>query len=312
MSYTSAARKSRPGMDNSTAAAGKRKPGFFINPEATVWARLQPIKDRARRDLLIVLGGCADRLTLECYPSQKYLAEHTQQSERTIRTQLAALVEGGFIKIEHRWDGSGQRMNSLITVLIPPAERAETGNDPAAKSGLPAAKFPGHQRQICLPVIKEEEEQLLEQAEGEDQPSFGRPLSNNGHRRKPREKVAGRGKVADAPSEPLTPEIAAKFREFKAAYPKRNGTYRWKDAAPLFADAIRQGIDADRMIACVKQLAIDQREKVGSEFIPMPTTWLERERWTDYPDDIAAAPAAMDPQEAKRRAAAAAAESWLR
>lgn len=78
----------------------------------------------------------------------------------------------------------------------------------------------------------------------------------------------------------------SRFAEFKAAYPKRNGQYAWPKAEKKFNQLVSKGVDAQLIIDGARRYAILQGTlgKIGTEYIQMPTTWLNGEMWRDESD----------------------------
>lgn len=71
------------------------------------------------------------------------------------------------------------------------------------------------------------------------------------------------------------------FERFKKAYPKRAGANPWKPAATKFAALVKSGVDPEKIISAAAAMAIEEKRKVGTEFIPMAVTWLNQQRYGD-------------------------------
>jgi hypothetical protein len=88
------------------------------------------------------------------------------------------------------------------------------------------------------------------------------------------------------PSEPLAP-LAEKrpdlFDEFWSAYPRHVGKAKAKST---FATKVKNGADPTAVVAAARSYADRCRTtKQDPQFIPHPTTWLNRESWTDDLDE---------------------------
>jgi hypothetical protein len=71
------------------------------------------------------------------------------------------------------------------------------------------------------------------------------------------------------------------FELFRRAYPRRSGP--WKPAKQKFLGLVRSGEDAEEIIRGAEEFARLKAE-ADPQFIPMPATWLNQERWKDPPD----------------------------
>ncbi|SEN67354.1 hypothetical protein [Bradyrhizobium sp. OK095] len=78
------------------------------------------------------------------------------------------------------------------------------------------------------------------------------------------------------------PKAASRFEEFWKAYPRRKGDNPRKTAEGKFNALVKTGLDPQMLIDAIKQYAADKADKIGTEFIPMASTWLNQQRWTDH------------------------------
>jgi hypothetical protein len=105
--------------------------------ETLAWARRVRTGSPGKKAVLMVLAEHADEAN-SCFPSQKLIADATEQSERTVRSQLADLEKGGFLRRERRDDAGGRKTDRYFLVVTPPANPAgdPTGNesDPTGNS----------------------------------------------------------------------------------------------------------------------------------------------------------------------------------
>ncbi len=67
------------------------------------------------------------------------------------------------------------------------------------------------------------------------------------------------------------------FEKLKKVFPRRKGNYGWKAAERKFLSLVKTGVDPNAIIAAAKRFAADAGPKAGTEFIPMPATWLNSE-----------------------------------
>lgn len=72
------------------------------------------------------------------------------------------------------------------------------------------------------------------------------------------------------------------FEEFWSAYPKRDGSADRKGAVKAFRAASKR-VSVENIIegATIFSEAMQDRGKVGTEFIPQARTWLNGDRWND-------------------------------
>jgi hypothetical protein len=67
------------------------------------------------------------------------------------------------------------------------------------------------------------------------------------------------------------------FENLKKVYPRRNGNYGWKAAERKFNSLVKTGVDPQAIIEAARRLANSLHSKIGTEFIPMPASWLNAE-----------------------------------
>ncbi len=75
------------------------------------------------------------------------------------------------------------------------------------------------------------------------------------------------------------------FAKLKQAYPKRAGNYGWKAAEKKFNSLVKTGVDPAVIIAAAVRLCQTLRSKIGTEFIPMPASWLNSEDFAESAAD---------------------------
>lgn len=116
-----------------------------MSVQAVAWAMRQKTGSPTRKAVLIALADRHHRDTGECYPSVALMAEDTELSDRSVRTALEQLVEGGYITRarKRRKDGSlGTYEYELLmeTVAAPPA--AAAASPPAGRAARNGVDLP--------------------------------------------------------------------------------------------------------------------------------------------------------------------------
>ena len=73
-------------------------------------------------------------------------------------------------------------------------------------------------------------------------------------------------------------DVETDFNRFWAEYPRKQG----KGAARKVFDKARKKVTLETMLAAVeRQRRSEQWNRDGGQYIPMPATWLNQERWSD-------------------------------
>ncbi len=75
------------------------------------------------------------------------------------------------------------------------------------------------------------------------------------------------------------------FEEFWKAYPKRDGANPKAPARKAFFTAIKRGHQATEIVAGAKKYAAAPSTKGDTQFVAQAVTWLNQERWKDYPEE---------------------------
>lgn len=133
---------------------------------------------------------------------------------------------------------------------------------------------------LCRPCNRKKRTRLAGQAEqvdtaGLDRRSLEEERETEGEKRK-------NSRAASPSSED--------FENLRKVYPKRKGNYGWKAAERKFNSLVKTGVDPKVIVAAASRLAETLRAKIGTEYIPMPASWLNSE------DFVEAAIAAFDDQ----------------
>ena len=73
------------------------------------------------------------------------------------------------------------------------------------------------------------------------------------------------------------------FEEFKKDYPKRAGNYGWKAAERKYLALVKTGVDPAAINAAARRHAEEMRKlkRIGTEFVPMPASWLNSEDFSE-------------------------------
>lgn len=98
-----------------------------------------------------------------------------------------------------------------------------------------------------------------------------------------KEEGGKREEVEESISSPAKPQARANddFEALKRSFPKRLGNYGWKAAERKFNSLVKTGVDPKVIIAAAVRLGETLRSRVGTEFIPMPASWLNSEDFVE-------------------------------
>jgi hypothetical protein len=94
-----------------------------------------------------------------------------------------------------------------------------------------------------------------------------------------------RADIAETKTDVALPK-ADRFDELWAAYPKRGGASNpKKPARDKFERAVKAGADPDAIIAAARRYHEIERQagRAGTDKIAQLVTWLNQQRWNDYP-----------------------------
>lgn len=81
------------------------------------------------------------------------------------------------------------------------------------------------------------------------------------------------------------------FERFWSAYPKRDGSNPKKTAREKYWRARDNGVSAELLEGAARAYASSLGDKVATQYVAQAVTWLNQERWHDYPPEAAAAAA---------------------
>jgi len=231
---------------------------------AVSWALKQPVKPASAKLALIAIGNYADAYG-RCWPSQQTLAADTNLTERSIRTAIATLEKLGLLKrvTRRRKDGSRASDRFLIPALMQGHGQPEDFSGCEYDTDEPTGKF-----------FRDNRKNTTEQPEKSSGLTTFEPSKN--HQRN----------HSSAASPPPPAEMVDRFDEFWAAYPKRGlAANPQKPAREKFAKAVKTGADPEAIIGGARRYAeIEKRSgRFGTEKVAQAQTWLNQERWGDYP-----------------------------
>ena len=74
------------------------------------------------------------------------------------------------------------------------------------------------------------------------------------------------------------------FENFKRDYPKRAGQYGWKAAERKYLALVKTGVNPKMIALALVRFSEEMRKlkRIGTEFIPMPASWLNSEDFVEY------------------------------
>jgi len=108
-----------------------------MSARAVGWALEQPL-EALPKIILVTLADCMNSETAKCVPSQEYLAKIALCSDRTVRTHLTALEEGGYItRVRRSHPATGHRLSDGYVLHLPEGSSARPTGSAAAR--LPEA-----------------------------------------------------------------------------------------------------------------------------------------------------------------------------
>lgn len=222
--------------------------------QAQTWAINCRVGDPVLKLLLLTLAnytGTDD----QCWHRQERISHDTEIPVRTLRRKLAALVEMGLIEITPRTRDDGTKASSLIRLMTDhqPAAKMASGESSGQNEGSPSAKNGGHP---SANMVAEQESSLNLQEPPLDRHTRGR-------------------------------EAERFFAErFWPNYPKRAGGNPKESARKKIVQLVTGGENPEIILDGLRRLVrgLRARQKVGSEFVPMAITWLNRKGWLDDPE----------------------------
>jgi len=187
----------------------------------------------------------------KCFPSVSRLRKRTGLSERAIQGAIAKLEAAGWVTVKRN---AGMRGSNLFSLNTPAANAPPQDMHPRSKCTLPPQDMHPHPRSKCTQTFN------------------------------------------ITPNEPIPPKPPKghedDFALFWSAYPKRQGGNPRKPALKAYASKRKAGAKHDEIMAALRAYVAEQKAlgKIGSPYIPMAATWLNREEWAQ-PAEPSPAPA---------------------
>jgi Helix-turn-helix domain len=261
----------------------------WINLDAVCWAKKQRIGDPLAAALLRTIAGHAAKTNWQCQIRRRTLATEMEASVKTIQRKLKILIDRGLITVTERTAPNGARLASLyaLTAEIQTENQATPQGHgvPPPGTGGPTLKEKDLLKKNSLSVVRESSREAANQQVPDATP----------------EPTAPPERVDSRTADPV--DVVKKFAEFWAASRHRDDEPQ-APARKEFAKAIREGADADMLIAArAKCDAADRARNPGTtQFAPFGERWLREKRWQGYAAELAAhaAIAAINPKEARR------------
>lgn len=172
-----------------------------MSTQALTWAFEVDLETRPKF-VLVALANYADEVG-ECFPSQELIARMTGQSSRSVRTQLAALEESGWVSRKPRYGRDGKRTSDRYTIAL---DRATTGSvNPAPERATTGSN--GHDYRKDMPSTT-----------GSGLPRIPR---------EPKREPSTPTSPAESPSERLAVRLAELLKESDPQHRERTGTAKW-------------------------------------------------------------------------------------
>lgn len=244
-----------------------------MSMQAINWALDTATGGPATKVLLIALANYTNE-DGEAYPSIARLARETDQSQASVKRNLALLVERGFITKSARGDTeSGGRLTNRYT-LAGVTARSAPGGLGLAEEGVRAHPEGGFSQDHAQPrpepkEPKEPEERLADLVGVGDV----LPLVDG---------TAAPVGASVPPAKPKDPHLTdPEFLRFWAAYPRRNQMSKSKAWAAWKAHVIcRGGPGPDRVVASAARFAAQvARERTDLKYVAHPSSWLNARPW---------------------------------
>lgn len=227
--------------------------------QAVAWAIDQRVGDPTLKVLLIAIANYANDVW-ECWPFQATLAYDTEISDRTVRRGLEKLKDMGFIEIVPRKRADGSNGSNLIRILPPTPSGQNVRTPPDKMSGPPDTAM------SAPPDSK---------VSGPNEPSMN-------HQGMDKNLLGEDDMSVDVV--PAEPDYGLMYDEvFWPNYPKRAGNSCKGEGRKKFIALCRKGVDPAKMVNAAKALKAyyEAERKIGSQYVPMVTTWFNQRRFDD-------------------------------
>jgi hypothetical protein len=243
--------------------------------QASSWVLKTRVGDPSLKMLLLAIANYADP-DGKCFPKVSTLAFDSEVSTRTIQRSLRKLEELGLIKITDQFNQNGSQINSLIQVLIEENEGGRQTVTPIPVTpdfvtpGVTSSCHGGGDNTVSPPESLEQSyEQPIEQVNKCPELSLGCT-----------------DEIFEAV--PISKKEQAETffdKQFWPAYPKRFGSNPKEPAKKKIVAAILKGEKPAEILLGVNRLysGLERSGKLGTEFVPMALTWINRKGWKDDP-----------------------------
>ena len=218
---------------------------------AVLDARIRPA---ARKLVAVVLASAARDDGTGIYPGEDRLVRGTSLSSSSVRRHVHDLRERDRVIVEVR----------------------------RARFGV------AHEHRFDLDRLRELEALRDERLEplGDERRSAGRGAHPRAERRSSARGEALRDERPNVLKRPLASEVhtrdrSDRFDEFYSTYPRKVGR---KAAVRAWEKALRDGADADEIVAGARRYSADSNLSTDRRYIPHPATWLNAGRWKTNPN----------------------------
>lgn len=254
-----------------------------MSHEATIWAIKQTglgLTPGAK----LVLWHLADRHNPDfgCFPRQERLAADCEMSRSTINEHLSTLEAKGLIRRERRTDSRTKRQMPTRYVFAFEGDFGSepTGSDTASEDGTESAKsrHAAHNKAQEKPCPESGHgTRAVSENAGDPCPEIGKSRVRLSEHVEPvrepiREPCVGGASAAHNSTD---------FQAFWKTHPRPRDR---EASAKLFAEAVEAGEDPKRITQAAERYAA---ENAGNKamYVAYSTSWLENQRWRDYPPE---------------------------
>lgn len=246
--------------------------GYSVSIEAIAWAfKKVHLDDPTAKFVLIAICNYSDDEN-KAWPSLATIGSLTGLSRRTIQNSMKRLEDLGLIRRERRERSDGSDSSSICHIAVgteftiaPPMESPAPPRAPDSIGGV-------QEMHGGIAADAPLEPSLNRQLE----PSTNLPMLALGDTRDGVEAVT------------LSPKEQAELffdKKFWPAYPKRFGSNPKDPARKKIVAAILKGENPQKILAGVNRLysGLQRSGKLGTEYVPMALTWINRKQWKDDP-----------------------------
>lgn len=244
-----------------------------MSGEAIGWAfRKVQIDDPTAKFVLVALCNYANEND-EAWPSHNAIARLTGLSRRTIQSSIKKLEDWGVIRRVRQERGNGSETSAKVFLDI--------SRSFVIKGGMAADSTP--MATVATPPMESPAIGIATVATLE---TTCKPHKETTRNKCPSRLLGVANGAIEA--EVVSPQEQAEMffdKQFWPAYPKRYGSNPKEPAKKKIVAAILKGENPREILAGVNRLyAMLQRTgKIGTEYVPMALTWINRKSWKDDP-----------------------------